>query len=328
MVSVTAPYIGLQNNQTASTAADDVALALKMYSGEVMRTFSQKNKFLQVTRSKNVGAGKSHQFVVTGEAEAAYHVKGENILDDANGYLNNFEQSERIISIDRPLISSFVTEDWDQKIAHFETRGEYSGKTGESLANKLDRHIAQVIALAGASAATLSATQSATKAGESITVANAGTSATVMKDQMIQMAIAFTEKDVPMDQIYFCVRPSMYYALVDDGFLLNTDTGNAGNGSQAAGSISKGYGFNIMWSNHLPSTNIAAETGQYNNYAVDGTALHAIAFTPDCVGTVYREGITTESQRKLEFQGDLVVSRMMVGTGILRPECAGVIRST
>jgi hypothetical protein len=42
----------------------------------------------------------------------------------------------------------------------------------------------------------------------------------------------------------------------------------------------------------------------------------------DAIGCVKKFDVTTEMERKIEYQGTLVVSKMMAGFGVLRPECA------
>lgn len=327
----TAPYVsGVANNVTAGAGAD-TALFLKMFAGEVLKTFKEKNMLLGMTRVKNVGAGRSHQFPVLGTANAAYHVRGENILDPANNYLNSPEQGERTIQVDKTLIAPFITDDWDQKLAHFGTRGEYAAKCGEALANQQDRQLFQLMALAARSGATLSATQAATKGGSVVSrgsLSGATPSAANMRSAMIEAATALVTKDVPMEALSIVCRPAMYYALIDEGALIDINFGNNGNGSQAGGAITKGYGFKIYHSNHIPSGVVAAQTGELNTYSGDFSNTEAVAFHGDAIGTVIREGITVETDRKPEVQGDLVIARMMVGHGILRPECAVEITNT
>lgn len=324
MVQVTTASIPGQ----ANLAGSDTALLLKMYSGEVMATFDEKQIFGQYVRTKNVGAGRSHQFPAIGQAEAAYHVRGEDILDPANGYLNEIESAERTIQVDKPLISSVFVDNWDEKLTHYEFRSEYAKQAGQALANKMDRTIAQVIALAARSGATLTSTQDPAKAGKVITSTGVTTSPSLMIDAMVEAATNFAEKDVPMDDVIFCVKPAMYFALQKQGDLLNVDFGNGGNGSQAGGTLVKGYGFRIMWSNHLPTGTIAAADGELNTYSGDFTKTQALAWNRGAVGTVVRQGIVTETERSVRHQGDLLVSKYMTGHGILRPECACEIVDT
>lgn len=306
----------------ANLAGSDTALLLKMYSGEVMATFDEKQIFAQYVRSKNVGAGRSHQFPAIGTADAAYHVRGEDIYDPANGYLSSLEHGERTIQVDKPLISAQFVDRWDELLTHYEFRSEYAKQAGQALANKMDRTIAQVIALAARSGATLTSTQDPAKAGLVISTAGLATSPSLMIDAMVATATNFVEKDVPMDDVIFCVKPAMFFALQKQGDLLNVDFGNGGNGSQAGGTLLKGYGFKIMHSNHLPTGTVAAATGELNTYSGNFSKTQALAWNRMAVGSVMRQGVVTETERSVNYQGDLLVSKVIVGHGILRPECA------
>mgnify|MGYP005989880807 CR=1 FL=1 len=309
-------------------AGSETALYLEMYAGEVMKTFRQKNIMMPLHRVKMVGAGKSFQFPVMGEATAGYHTRDVNILDPANNLLTQFEHGRRTINMDKILMSNVLRDNWDELIAHYETRSEYSAQIGLALAYQMDRDLLQLGCLAAREGATLQATQSATKSGLQLAVAGASTSADVMVDQMVLAATAFEEKDVDMSGVTFIVRPSMYYQMVDSGRLLNTDFGNAGNGSQAMGKVLKGYGFPIMTTNHLPDSVIASVAGQNNTYSGDFTQTAALALHRDAIGTVVRQGVMTEMDYRQEFQATLLTTKIVTGHGILRPEGAIEILDT
>jgi len=309
-------------------SGDPLDLALTMFSGEVLAAMMENNQFLARTRSMNVGAGASHQFPLIGKATARKHKRGESLLDTvdpANVYLSNIESAEKKISVDRPLISSFTVDDWDSLIAHAPFRSEYASQVGYALSRGMDKQIAQVLVLAARASNPFTAAENAGRGGITITAANMDTSATVMLNAMRDAAIEFESKDVRSTDIAFAVRPSMYYQLVADGSFLNVDKNPGGNGSQASGIIDRAYGFEIFMSNNIPSTDVDADTRtgvDYNTYNGDFTRTQAIGFHRDAVGTVYREGVTVETDRLTEYQQDLVVARLISGTGILRSECA------
>lgn len=303
-------------------ANSETALFLEMFSGEVMSTFRQKNIMMPLHRVKTVGAGKSFQFPVMGEAAAAYHTRDKNILDPANGLLQKIEHGRRTINMDKILMSNVLLDNWDELINHYETRSEYSAQIGLALANQMDRDLLALGCLTAREPATLQDTQAATKAGLQLSAANSSTSADVLVDQMVLAATAFEEKNVDMDGVTFIVRPDMYYKLVDSGRLLNTDFGNAGNGSQAQGKILKGFGFPIMTTNHLPTGVIAPITGQNNTYSGDFTQTAALALHRDAMATVVRQGVMTETDYRQEFQATLVTAKIVTGHGVLRPEGA------
>lgn len=303
--------------------SDPVELLLTMFSGEVLATLREKNVFMDLTRTMNVGAGTSHQFPVLGQATAKRHARGDSIIQDAPaGYLSQIDSAQRTISVDRPIVSSFTVDDWDELLTHFEFRGEYAAQLGEALARYMDQQIAKVLVKAAKSGPTI--TSQTGKGGQVLAVNNTGSDPSILLDQIRNAAAGFEERDVRAGELCFFVKPSMYFQLVDNGEMLNRDFG--GTGSKALGLIDSAYGFKIGMSNNIPDTNdTVADAGDVNDYLADYRETVAIGFHKDAVGTVYRENLMVETDRLVEYQQDLVVARMITGTGILRPECACVI---
>ena len=128
-----------------------------------------------------------------------------------------------------------------------------------------------------------------------------------------------------MDDVTFFIRPEAYFNLQRVGKLLNVDFGNSGNGSQAGGSILKGYGFNIEWTNHLPgSGGVTPDTTENPEYGITGQ-VDALAMERGALGTVMRNQVQTESDYQVERQGTLLVSKIVCGHGVLRPECLATV---
>ena len=318
------PTVPGANAQPPSDYAAATAHLLTMFSGEVLATLREKNVFMDLTRTMNVGAGTSHQFPVLGQATARRHARGDSIIGDTPDYLSSIETGARTISVDRPIVSSFTVDDWDELLTHFEFRGEYAAQLGEALARFMDQQIAKVLVKAAKSGPTISSQTG--KSGQELSVASTSTNPEILLDQLRIAAAGFEERDVRAGELCFFVRPSMYFQLVDNGEMLNRDFG--GTGSKALGLIDSAYGFRIGMSNNIPITNDTqanADPGDVNEYFEDYRKVVAIGFHKDAVGTVYRENLMVETDRLVEYQQDLVVARMITGTGILRPECACVI---
>jgi len=316
---------GVKNN----TGLED-QLYLTMFSGEVLNVFRDKNIMMQKSRVMNVGPGKDFQFPKIGQADTAYHVKGQSILNGTD-YLSDIEHTDTTIAVDKILLSSIFVDNWDEIIKHYETRSEYSYQLGAALARKMDK---QLFALAAnhALATVGSDFTSAINADKTDSqlinktgvngIDTAGMQA--LEDSMVEAASGFAARDVPMDDVCFFIRPDQYYALQKYGALLNTDFGNAGNGSQANGAIFKGYGFNIEWTNHLPQGAVVSETGGSSAYAT-GRGITALAMERGAIGTVMRQSVQTETDYQVERQGTLLVSKLVCGHGVLRPECLATI---
>lgn len=313
----------------ANLSGTDTALFLKMFSGQVLTTYETACVFSKLVRSATIGSGKSFQFPAIGRADADYHVRGESIYDVTKNYLNNIEHGERVINVDRPLLSSVFTDRWEEMVNHYETAAIYAKELGDALARKEDKQLLQLIIKAARSGATLTSTQSAApldRTGDVLT--DAAMATTALKAHILEAMQILVEKDVPMNELILAVKPAQYYYLMDEGSLINLDYGGAGNGSRAEGTIYKAYGFRVVMTNHMPSTVIAAATGELNDYAGDFTDTVAVAFHPSCVGSVKRQGVTIEREYNVERQGDLVVAKVIQGHGILRPECAVELATT
>lgn len=316
------------------TGAED-QLYLTMFSGEVLNIFRDKNVMMEKSRVMQVGPGKDFQFPKLGQASTAYHVKGTSLLDNAQGYLSDIEHTDTVIPVDKILLSSIFVDNWDEIIKHYETRSEYAYQLGAALARKMDKQLFALATAKGLAEATPGASSDFTAALNAdktksslidIDGVNEATDAGValLEQGMVDAAAAFAAKDVPMDDVTFFVRPDQYYQLQKQGALLNVDYGNAGNGSKAGGAIFRGYGFNIEWTNHLPQAAVTADAGGNSDYATT-RGITALAMERGALGTVMRQSVQTETDYQVERQGSLVVSKVVCGHGVLRPECLAVI---
>ena len=332
MVSQTTP---VQFGQ-ANLAGDDRALFLKMFSGKVLETFDELNIMEGLIESMTVSSGKSFQFPVFGRAAAKYHARGDNMLDPALGYLNNIEVGEREIFIDRPLTAPALVEDWDRLTNHWDAASKTAVELGRALAAKRDKQLMQVVALAAQASSTLTATQAGEpKAGTSVGVGGAGFAfGTTGEAQASFTAIAsavakLVEADVPIEDICLVMTPADYFAAVaaPDSPFIHADTTYGQAGNAAIGRIHRSMGFKVLYSNHLPQTDLGSvqEAGTFNTYSGDFSAVKALAFHSSCIGTVRRSGIQVERQRKAEYRADFVSATTVEGSGILRPESAIII---
>ena len=82
----------------------------------------------------------------------------------------------------------------------------------------------------------------------------------------------------------------------------------------------------MVKTNHLPTADIAAETGQANTYSdTFGTKVMGLVFHKSAVGTVKLQDLSTESEYQIQRQGTLMVAKYAMGHGGLRPECGVVL---
>ncbi len=292
--------------------SDKDELFLKVFAGEVLTAFAEKNVLLEKTTVRAISNGKSAQFPVTGNFTAAYHTPGNEILGESMNH------AERVITIDDLLISNTFIANIDEAKNHYDIRANYSRKLGEALANTADKQMFQVSVLAARSAATVSGGNG----GSRIVDADFLTSSDDLIAGLFAAAQSFDEKDVPEDERYAFVRPAQYYALAQNTKVLNKDWGGAG--AYADGKVLRIAGLTIVATNHLPSTNITTGTqaGTATRYAVDARTTAALVMQKEAIGTVKLLDLAMESEYDIRRQGTLMVAKYAMGHGILRPECA------
>ena len=339
----------------ANLAGDERALFLKVFSGMVMNTFEKELKTRSRHTIRSIANGKSAQFPVMGRAQADYHQVGENILDPTNGLLSNIEHAEKVINIDDKLLSAVAISDVDEAINHYDIRATYASEVGYALAERYDKAVLKVGYAAARSAATLTRDgdrifggtrifSDAAGGGEGLDDVNLGIGAALTTGVQIAEALhkakaTFDKKNIPAQGRTAFVTAEDYSLLVADNSLsfpnptLNQDIG--GQGSYAMGTLGYVAGFEICMTNNLPNgSDLSADAtgdGAARNdvfgangtgYNGDFTNSRILCMHPSAVGTVELRGISTQLEWKLEYQTDLLVSKYLLGHGILRPEAA------
>jgi len=312
---------------------DARSLFLKLYAGEVLTAFEERNVFMPLHRTRTIQNGKSAQFPLTGVATAKYHTPGALIQADA------INHGERVVTVDDLLISSQFIANIDEAMNHYDVRSIYSKEAGYALANTADKNIARIIAKA---AAIDTAAKAATAFGASfadevytsnITIGTTAAHAT--EGAKIVAAIydaleEFDKKDITGDKV--CVLPpAQYYALlnatdVTSATWLNKDIG--GSGSVSAGVVPQVGGVRILMSNHIPQTDESTTgltpdpTSRAGAYKANYAKVRGLIFTQDAAATVKLLDLGVESEYQIDRQGTLMVAKYAMGHNILRPGCA------
>lgn len=337
----------------ANLAGDERALFLKVFGNMVMNTFEKENKVRGRHTIKTIGSGKSAQFPVLGTAQAAYHTAGQNILDPANGLLNNIEHAEKVINIDKTLMSPVFIADIDEKLNHYEFRSTYSMEVANALSDSYEQNVLKVGYAAARSASSLtrdgvrifggtrifSQTAGGGEGADDVNldIGTAFTTGIQLTTALNRAKVVMDKKNIPVRGRVAFVSPEDYGLLVDQNAgaypnpLMNQDIGGVGNIAQ--GIVPVIAGFEICMTNNLSNGfNLSAvdEGGQNNDvfgadgigYNGDFTKSRILCMHPSAVGTVEREGMAVKLESKIEYDGDLLVTKYLVGHGILRPEAA------
>lgn len=303
-MTVTMSRPGAINGATGSYAQDN-ALFLKVFAGEVMTAFDETNIFKGRHFERTITEGKSASFPATWKATARYHTPGTAVLG-SNQILHN----ERIISIDDLLLADVFVYELDELKNHYDIRGIYSHQLGEALAKEYDTRLARLAILA----ARASATVTGGNGGSQLKNTSMHTDADVLATALFTAAQTFDEKDVPASDRVCILRPAQYYLMAQNVKLINQDWGGAG--AYSDGKILRVAGIDIMKSNHLPSDNYAGTTGENNTYLGDFRDSVGVIFNKMAIGTVKLMDLATEMTGHdfyVMYQGTLLVAKYAMG---------------
>lgn len=336
------------NRQGANNAgADKRELFLKVFSGEVLAKYQSKLVVAPLVRNRTIAAGKSATFPIYGKATAKWHTPGQNILEAASGYLTDFKFGERVINLDNMLTASTMIHDVDELMNHWDVRGPIATELGYSLARAMDGMAVRTMLAASRATSPISDTSGngTALAGETLTT---GTAGSVTGAQIVDVLFSAQEKldnkDVPETGRFCIVRPEQYGAILaaagDRAFRFSADFGSgAGDPAKGTASPIEIAGFKVIKSNLFPrdagnessdalyaNTNIANDVfgGDGVGYGLGAANIDywGVCGHADAIGCLKKLDVTTEMERKIEYQGTLCVSKVMAGFGVLRPECA------
>jgi hypothetical protein len=338
-------------------ANDARALFLKVFSGEIISQYESKCVMKDLVRTRSIATGKSASFPLYGSATAKWHTPGDNILEAASGYLTNFKYAERILTLDNMLTANTLISDVDELINHWDVRSPIATELGRALAYAYDRFAMSTFwAAVNTTTSPISGVSAngTPLVGETITKGTTAPTSTQILDSLYEAQVALDNKDVPVDGRFCVVRPEQYQLLLSapsvtsNAFRFSSDFGSkVGDVSKGTAATVEVAGFKLMKSNLFPrfvdlatgDANIAlfANANAVSDvFATGGVGYSATADAAgksmikawgicghaDAIGCVKKFDVTTEMERKIEYQGTLVVSKMMAGFGVLRPECA------
>lgn len=315
--------------QTSSINAGIVAgpsfsdsLFLKVFSGETLKVFNTRTVLKGRHRERTITSGKSAQFPAIGKAAAEYHTPGNVILGQ------DMDHGEKVITIDDMLISSIFVANFEEAMNHYEVRSEFAFQMGDSLAQAYDQHLFAIATKAAQDGTTGAITDMPAATWDKI---GASPTTSDVVDAIYNGAAHFDATNIPQNDRCVVVTPSIYWDLVQDGSFIDRDFGGDGNGSRSKGGLMRVAGFEVVASNNLDlnfgtdslagSQSGAATT----DYTVDGQSSVAMLLQKQALGTVKLMNLATEKDYQTERQGTLMVSRMAVGHGVLRPECIRLI---
>lgn len=310
-----------------NTAGDTRALFLKLFSGEVLTVYDANTVMKEKVRVRNISSGKSAQFPAIGTTKAAYHTPGTEIVGDL------IAQDEKIITIDDLLLASTFIPRIDEAMTHFEVRSEYSKRMGQALAQTYDRNLLSLAVKAARDTGAGGLGKGAVGQGDAVSQKLGTATPTVQQivDAFYAAAPVFDAKNIPEEGRWAIVPPSVYWKIVTNDKLLNRDW--VSTGSYSEGKLPVIAGFTITKSNnlavdHTAVGNTAIFPDYQGKYAVNAADTAALLGHGDALGTVKLLDLASEMEYDIRRQGTLMVSKMAVGHGVLRPEGLYEIRAS
>lgn len=305
--------------QVNSAGAND-ALFLKVFSNEVLSQFIKENKMLGLSTVRTINQGKSATFPVTGTVSSSYHTAGNEITGQA------VKHNEKIINLDDMLLADVFVAEIEELKNHYDVRAEYSRQMASALSNTVDKHLLSLAILASQASANISGGI----AGTEIVDADANTNATSLIESIFEAIQKLDENNVPSDGRVAIVAPDQYYQLANVDKLVNRDF-SSNNGDFSKGTVLSIGGVPVVKSNtatEVFGTDLSASiSGTNNTYNGDFSNHHCVVMHRSAIGSVKRKDLVMESTYDARRIGTLMTARMLMGSGILRPESAVSIKT-
>lgn len=336
-----------------SDGTDDRALALKMFMGLTLSVFYNKTKFYDrsqnVIQHKSVTSGKSWQFIqIADGVDPAYHTPGTEMLG------MDYAFDEGTITIDDPLVHHVDIPEDQLRMAHFDAMAPMVRQNARKIAEDVDKKMAIVGVLAARTAA-----KTNTVSGTTLTIHNGGniiervggtgekaawpataTGAQNFRDDAAQLAQLMDEDNVPEDNRFLYIKPYIRRVLGKDTTIFNRDFNPTTDNVLNKRIVGELEGFNLIITNHLPNTNVTANSfggkvpSKYQgDFTFDGATAQPVALAL-CgaiegnagIGMVDAGGIVFSAHFDLRRRTWFLYAGLAMGLGVLSPWCAGEIR--
>lgn len=316
-----------QQQGAKQNTGDQLALFLKVFSGEVLTAFTRASKVMNNHMIKTIDSGKSTSFPVMGRGKAHYLPAGSNLDDLREAIPHN----EVVINIDGLLTSDVLITDIFEAMNHYDVRGEYAKQLGEALAIAADgATVAEIAKLIKAN------TENITGLGKGIVVektitGGAGINYETGKaviDGLLEMKAKWTTQYVPEEERFAYITPEVESAIITSKDAINRDYGAVA--SIVDGNIDKLCGFKIIAVPHLKAggadkTGMLGTAPEGHEFPTDYAGALAVCAHRTAVVTVKLKDLQLEHARRPELQADMIIAKNAVGHGGLRPEASGII---
>lgn len=316
-MALTVNNIG-NNSSTPRGLPTEMDNSLEIYYGSVLTAFDRKQLFLDLVTTKSIDSGSSISIPVIGQSsdsDTNTHVPGTELSMSA------IAVKERIINIDALEYYALAVDKFEEKVLHFETRGELAKQAGEALAVKIDKAVVGALVTASQTSGTIggSAVQADGTEVNNDVIDSGATPAdkgNALIEAVFAAVAAMEEKDVSGEK-HLVVTPIIYsYSAQSNG--VNKDITSGDNGGINKGTIMEVAGIKIYKSNYIPIDS-TIDVGGTNK------KLKALLFTSEAVAVAKLMDVTSEVNYIPEQLATLMTTYYSYGIGVLKPSCSCVI---
>lgn len=317
MADINVSRLGQINQQ-----GDELELFLKKFSGEVLAKYIPRVTMDGKHFVKGITKGKGYEFPAVGGIDAHYHRPGSKLKGQ------KVNHGRRYVPIDALIVSDVYIDDLDELMNDWDVRSRYSTQMASALAQKYDRNVLKEIIL-GARAGGLTEDM---PGGTILEDANFRAADDVKRMKAIVDGIyaaenALFDNDIntETETVHCILNPydfGLFTRVTDEKGWSPIHRDYGGEGSVATGKGIKISNVHVHRSNSLPQTDLTKEDTPYFDdfHKVNASTTAGVVFVEDAIGTVKLLDITPESGWDMSRQAHLLLSKMAVGHGWLRPE--------
>ena len=333
------PMRFLRDNGSLS---NDLALVVDQMGGMTINAFRERSIMRSLTKVIPYSKGVTYQFPATWKVTSNYHTPGQQLTGQ------QINDDFYPVSLESKFITAdFSIHDIDPLIAQFDVQNEYAQQLGLSLANTFDKQLILDLIIASRQTANTPFPgggydgNGTAYVGADLDNTTASTRCEAFLTMLQDVGTRWRTIDVPVNQWVVIVEPHMFQQLVNhkvNGLyqLMNTDWVGTASGANLINppEMLKWNNFLITWTNHGPFGHI--RSGSYTNgqnYTTDTSDMPSkykiscvdtvgVAFTPDAIGSIIASEPTLEAQRRTDYLDWVFVSKLLKGTGPIRPYCA------
>lgn len=272
----------------------------RVYAGEVLAAFENKNLAEKIFMIKTIQNGTSARFPVlaTGKKEDVLtHTAGKQIS------VNTSEAGEIIITLDSVLYDARMIDNADAKVLDFDITSPYTRAIGYGLSDKLDYKMFALLRTAVTMSGVAGQPDGSWIGNPAITT---GTTAEDRGNALVQAIFdgnaIMDANNVPSNDRYFITTAQRFYEIAQASKTLNRDFQTMNGGVDTFPSdVLKIANTKVIWSNNLTLT---------DNFA-------GYLFQKDAIGLVKLIGLITERTYMPDYFADLITARYKNGAGVL-----------